>query len=148
MHSHRETLRSIVAREGLRLALDALIRYAHWVTPPVEGRRFDTRFFVARVPPRQTPAHDDTETTESIWTTATAAIASAERREIVLPPPTWTTLKELQRFRSVDDVLEWAATRNILRSEPVSVQENGSRLLVMPDGSRFIWNVDRWNPEL
>jgi len=147
VHAHRETLRGIVEREGLRLALDALIRYAHWVTPPVEGRRFDTRFFVARAPARQTPAHDETETTESVWITADAAIQSAERREIVLPPPTWTTLRELQGSRSVAAILESAAKRVVTRAEPELVIENGDRLLVMPDRTRFIWTDGLWRPE-
>jgi len=147
VHAHRKTFRSVVEDEHLRLALDALTRYAHWVTPPVEGRRFDTRFFVARVPPKQTPAHDDTETTESVWTTPAAALSSAERRAILLPPPTWTTLRELATFQSVDQVLEWAAVRHITRSEPVPLQENGSRLLLMPDGTRFVWTENHWRPE-
>ena len=147
VHAHRQTFRAVVEREQLRLALGALIHFAHWVTPPVEGRRFDTRFFVARMPPEQTPAHDDTETTESVWMTAGAAIASAERREIVLPPPTWTTLRELERFQSVGDVLEWSAGRDIERREPVLVIENGNRLLVMPGETRFIWIGGVWRPE-
>jgi hypothetical protein len=51
VHGGRATLRSIVEREQLRLALDALVLFAHWVTPPIDTRQFDTRFFMARVPP-------------------------------------------------------------------------------------------------
>ena len=61
------TLRAVIEREQLRLALDALVLFAHWVTPPVDTRQFDTRFFMTRVPAHQTPAHDDTETTHSLW---------------------------------------------------------------------------------
>ena len=50
-------------REHLRLALDSLVLFAHWVTPPIDTRQFDTRFFMSRVPPDQTPAHDEAETT-------------------------------------------------------------------------------------
>ena len=147
VHAHQRTFRDVVGGEGLRLALDALIRYAHWVTPPVEGRRFDTRFFVTRVPPEQTPAHDEAETTESAWMTASAAIEAADRREIVLPPPTWMTLRELERFHSVDEVLAWASGRDILRREPALVHENGARMLVMPDRTRFVWTDGHWRPE-
>jgi 8-oxo-dGTP pyrophosphatase MutT (NUDIX family) len=148
IHAHQQALGEITAREGLRLALDALTLYAHWVTPPVEGRRFDTRFFVTRVPPLQTPVHDDTETTESSWITAPAAIAAAARREILLPPPTWITLRELERFQRVDEVLAWAKTRRIERREPTLVQENGTRLMVMPgDRTRFVWTDGYWRPE-
>ena len=46
----------MIAREGWTLALDVLVPFAHWVTPHVEARRFDTRFFVIRAPDRPDPA--------------------------------------------------------------------------------------------
>ena len=146
VHSGASTFRAIVEGERLRLALDALIAYAHWVTPPVDSRRFDTRFFVTRVPPEQTPVHDDTETTHGAWVTPAGAIASAERREIVLPPPTWATLRELEPFESVERALAWARTRPIARWEPGFQERDGQRLLIMPDRSRFVWKTDRWLP--
>ena len=148
VHEHRYTLREIAEREGLRLALDPLTRYAHWVTPPVEGRRFDTRFFVTRVPPLQTAAHDETETTEGGWITAAAALEAAAGRGIMLPPPTWITLRELTPFGSVDEIVAWSQARPIQRREPTLVQENGARLLVMPDdGTRFVFTAGYWQPE-
>jgi 8-oxo-dGTP pyrophosphatase MutT (NUDIX family) len=146
VHSGALRLREVVERERLRLALDALTAYAHWVTPPVETRRFDTRFFVTRLPPQQTPAHDERETTHGAWITPADAIAAAETRAIVLPPPTWSTLRELDRFRSVDAALEWARGRRIVRWEPALREIDGQRTLVMPDSTRFVWTADRWLP--
>jgi 8-oxo-dGTP pyrophosphatase MutT (NUDIX family) len=162
VHAHRRTLRDIVEHEGLRLALDALILHAHWVTPSIDGaRRFDTRFFVTRVPPFQTPAHDETETTGSSWITAAAAIDAAERCDIVLPPPTWTTLREVERFRTVDEVVMWSRLRLVRRREPELFQQDGTRVLLMPgeprhsggaeerrpSETRFVWADGRWRPE-
>jgi 8-oxo-dGTP pyrophosphatase MutT (NUDIX family) len=148
VHAHRRTLREICEREALRLALDPLTIFAHWVTPPVEGRRFDTRFFVTRVPPLQVAAHDETETTEGGWTTATAALDAAATRGIMLPPPTWITLRELKPFASVDEIIAWSRARRIERREPALVHENGARLLVMPDtGTRFVLRDGYWQPE-
>jgi 8-oxo-dGTP pyrophosphatase MutT (NUDIX family) len=160
VHAGARTLRETAECEDLRLALDALIVYAHWVTPPVDTARFDTRFFVARVPSDQTPAHDETETTHSAWITPAEAIEAAERREIVLPPPTWTTLRELEQFESVDAALAWSRARRIQRREPLLVVESGQRMLVMPGDpvhpepgvaamsrdTRFVWAADRWLP--
>lgn len=159
VHSGRRTLREIVQGERLRLALDTLIPCAHWVTPPADTRRFDTRFFVTRVPPRQMPAHDNTEATHSAWMTPAEALAAATRLEIVLPPPTWATLRELESFQSVDTALAHFATRTIRRREPKLVQENGARVLILPGDpmnpesepvgfeTRFVWVEDRWRPE-
>jgi hypothetical protein len=152
-------LRQIVEEERLRLALDALVAFAHWVTPPVDTRRFDTRFFVARVPPEQTPAHEQAESTGSTWTTAVDAIAAARRGDIVLPPPTWATLREIEPFTSVRDVLAWARTRKVIRREPMLVEEANTRMLVLPGDplspeyepvtfeTRFRWVEDRWRAE-
>ena len=162
VHTRQETLRQAVTRHGLRLALDALIPSAHWVTPPVrDGRRFDTRFFVARLPLGQDASHDQHETSESVWMTPAAAIAAAAHDEIVLPPPTWTSLREIDAFRSVDDIVAWARGRQIDRREPDLIEAGGVRMLVMPGDPRhsgprlaatvpetcFVWHGDRWHPE-
>ena len=132
VHARAQSLRVVVEQEHLRLALDALVPFAHWVTPPIDVRQFDTWLFLTRVPPDQTPVHDDRETTQSVWITPSRAIRSAEEGAIVLPPPTWTTFRELERFRSVDDALAWARGRQITRRQPLLLEHDGMRMLVMP----------------
>jgi len=98
VHSGTTAMRELVQGEGLRLALDALILFAHWVTPPIDTRQFDTRFFLSRVPPAQTPAHDEAETTDSEWLTSRAAMAQAQSGGIVLPRSAdwWESTRELR----------------------------------------------------
>jgi 8-oxo-dGTP pyrophosphatase MutT (NUDIX family) len=133
VHGGRATLRAIVEREQLRLALDALVLFAHWVTPPIDTRQFDTRFFMARVPPDQTPAHDETETTHSGWLTPVHALAQAVASHIVLPVPTWTTIRELEQFATVDAAMSWAKSRRVVPRMPrLITQDDGTRLLVIP----------------
>jgi 8-oxo-dGTP pyrophosphatase MutT (NUDIX family) len=161
VHDGTVSLRDVVGREGLRLALDALILFAHWVTPPIDTRQFDTRFFMTRVPPHQTPAHDETETTHSAWLRPADAIAQALSGEIVLPPPTWTTLRELEGFATVDAAMTWARPRRIVRRMPLAYEEGGRRLLVLPGDpehpdppgdeppveTRFVLVDNRWRPD-
>ena len=52
---------------------------AHWVTPHIETRRFDTRFFLARMPEGQVAKHDEGETTALEWLTPRGAVAKFER---------------------------------------------------------------------
>ena len=132
LHAERCTLRDVVEQEGLRLALDALVPWAHWVTPAMETtRRFDTRFFLTRAPERQAPAHDETETTAGVWISAPAAIARSKADEIMLPPPTWTTLRELEPFASVEAALTHAKGRPIVRREPMFLEQDGRRMLLL-----------------
>jgi len=161
VHDGQTTLRAVVEQERLRLALDALVLFAHWVTPPIDTRQFDTRFFMTRVPPRQTPAHDETETTHSAWIRPADAIAQAIAGDIVLPPPTWTTLREIEPFASVEAALAWAGTREIVRRMPRVLENGDRRVLVLPgdplhpdDGgaqppseTRFVLVDRRWRAE-
>ena len=137
IHDGRNTLRAVVEREGARLALDSLVHFAHWVTPPIDVRQFDTRFFATRAPLDQTPAHDETETTHSTWLTPDAALAQAVRGEIILPPPTWTTLRELERFATVDEVFAWARRRRVSRRQPKLVDDGGRRMLLLPGDPEY-----------
>ena len=161
VHEGRTTLRAVIEREGLRLALDTLVLFAHWVTPPIDSRQFDTRFFMTRVPPAQTPAHDETETTHSLWARPADAIAQAEGNEIVLPPPTWSTLRELEPFESVKDALAWARRRTVIRRMPKAIEQDGRRMLLLPGDplhpdpagddppreTRFVLIERRWRAE-
>jgi 8-oxo-dGTP pyrophosphatase MutT (NUDIX family) len=146
VHGGRATLRAVVEREGLRLALDSLVLCAHWVTPPIDTRQFDTRFFLARLPPGQTPIHDETETTHSTWLTPAAALAAASSGTIVLPPPTWTTLRELEPFKAVEGALAWARTRRIARRQPKLVEHDGRRMLLIPGDPLYPEAVDPESP--
>jgi hypothetical protein len=154
VHGGLVTMREVAEREGLTLALDALIEWAWWVTPPLGTRRFDTRFFLARMPSGQTSGHDDHETIDSRWTSPAAALEADRRNEIVLPPPTWMTLRELLPFAAVEEALTFAAAHPIVRREPLVLQENGARRLQMPAAPpeagyvSFMMIDGQWRPQI
>jgi 8-oxo-dGTP pyrophosphatase MutT (NUDIX family) len=134
LHAGERSLRDIATEAGLRLALDALVPLAHWVTPAVEieTRRFDARFFLTRLPARQTPLHDTTESTDSAWLSPRQALARNRAGELFLPPPTWRTLHDLAGHESIADALRWAPRRPIRRLEPRVLDWEGETLLVLP----------------
>jgi 8-oxo-dGTP pyrophosphatase MutT (NUDIX family) len=160
VHDGGITLRELIERERLRLALDALILFAHWVTPVVESRRFDTRFFLAFAPDTQQAAHDNRETTSGEWIEPADAISRCLRGEIALPPPTWTTLRALSRCHSVKEALAWASAQTVVRIEPCFVeQDDGTRMVMLPgdplcervegfiaEETRFLLKDGRWQP--
>jgi 8-oxo-dGTP pyrophosphatase MutT (NUDIX family) len=158
VHAGRRTLREVVTGEHVKLALDSLTVCGHWVTPPLDTRRFDTWFFVARMPAEQAAAHDETEHTHGSWMTASEALDRARRRELVLPIPTWSVLRELAAFGSVDEIVGHVSAQRVLRREPKAAGENGHRLFVLPGDplypdtgeepmrfeTRFEWRHGRW----
>jgi 8-oxo-dGTP pyrophosphatase MutT (NUDIX family) len=88
---------------GLRATPDALVYIAHFITPPREGRRYDTRFFAVRVGPQQDVRVHAAEAVEGGW----------HRPEAMLPltfpaimPPTRMMCHEFARLGSVDAILE------------------------------------------
>lgn len=97
-----------LAERDLSLACDTLRYFAFWVTPRVFSKRFSTRFFMAPAPAGQQACHDGNELTDSCWMRPADALALAADDTLTLPPPTRATLKDLSRFRSVQDALAWA----------------------------------------
>ena len=160
LHAGSFDLRALLEREQLRLATDVVLPCAHWVTPPVDVRRFDTRFFVAPLPEGQEPVHDARETTESAWMTPASALAASTAGTISLPPPTWITLRELEGCRTVSAAMAWARQRRVPRREPRVVEEDGVRMTLMPGDplfpddvepvvgeTRFVLADGRWYPQ-
>ena len=56
LEAREQSLSELLARRRLVLRSDLLRPFAHWITPEVEPKRFDTRFFVAAAAARARPA--------------------------------------------------------------------------------------------
>jgi 8-oxo-dGTP pyrophosphatase MutT (NUDIX family) len=128
----KASLVSFLAAEGLTIALDAVMPFAHWVTPEIETRRFDTRFLLACVPEGQHASHDDGEMTALDWLSPAEAIARATRGAINLPPPTWSTLARLSKFTSIEEAWDWATTTTIVRIQPGFDRNATTTTLTLP----------------
>src|SRR5262245_21482941 len=100
----------IVRGEGLTLALDMLVPFAHWITPEPMAKRFDTHFFLVAAPVSQLGAHDGAESVEGLWTTPQQALAEAEAGKRTLVFATRMNLAKLTRYRTVAEAV--AATRS------------------------------------
>jgi 8-oxo-dGTP pyrophosphatase MutT (NUDIX family) len=68
--SFSEALRS----SGLEPALDRLILLTRWVTPSLLRRRYDARFYLARLPGSQSVRVQTDEVSDWLWTTAERAL--------------------------------------------------------------------------
>jgi 8-oxo-dGTP pyrophosphatase MutT (NUDIX family) len=136
-------VRELYEEANVSIGVDDLIPFAHWVTPEIEARRYDTRFFVARMPPGQSPKHDDSETTALEWLSPSAAIARFERRELLLPPPTFTTIRQLAQRTSIEDVLVWAKSKPIVRVMPGFFKDGDVATLTLP-GDPLLPTIPGW----
>ena len=91
--------------EGLALAVDRVHYFAHWITPVGAHRRYDTRFFVAQAPPKQTAAHDAAEVVADVWIRPVDALALHAEGRIELIFPTIRTLEAIGRFARSAELL-------------------------------------------
>lgn len=80
------------------IAGDELAYFAHWITPLASPRRYDTRFFAARVAPTSEPRIDPREMTEALWMTPTEAVRRFEDGSLRMILPTIETLRHLATF--------------------------------------------------
>jgi 8-oxo-dGTP pyrophosphatase MutT (NUDIX family) len=124
----------MLARERLRLACDALVRFAHWITPAFVRRRYDTHFFLAETPHDQVLLHDGQELVDSLWISPQQVLDDArhERRTVVFP--TLRNIEKLARANCAVEALNIARTSEIVTVEPwTEVRADGTWLCIPPE---------------
>lgn len=153
----------VLAPLGLRLAAGGLQPFSRWITPTLSSlnrRRFDTRFFLATVPPGQDPAHDDHEATHSAWLSPREALRRYWAGEIEMAPPQLLSLSHLARHRSVASALAAARQRKPPCIQPQPQDVDGTRMICYPGDAehpvreqamlgptRLFWRNQRFEPD-
>lgn len=117
---------------GWQLALDLLSPLSHWVTPAMEPRRFDTRFYLAELPAGQRATACGRETVAGDWVTPADALARHARGEITLAPPTHRTLDDLAGCTSAEMARSLASGLAYVRIEPRVHREGDQTWLLLP----------------
>jgi len=131
--SSQLTMIDLCRLEGLRLAVDGMHYFSHWVTPEGAPRRYDTRFFLAAAPTNQTPLHDDHEVIANEWIRPADGIARVEAGELTMMPPTVASLRAISRFATAAEALE--AAREITHVPevlPRVIAADGGVRIVLP----------------
>lgn len=132
IHKGDTSLQQFLDQEGLRLACDQLVQFAHWITPPVLPKRFDTRFYLAAAPVDQLLVHDGHESVDSIWITADDAIKGAKDGTYTIVFPTLCNLQKLGRSSSVGEALTAAKETPIVEVLPKREKREDGTYLVIP----------------
>jgi 8-oxo-dGTP pyrophosphatase MutT (NUDIX family) len=130
----------LLARLGVRLDAGRLRYWAWWVTPEIEPRRYDTRFFVAGLPDDAVVTAHLAEVERERWLPAGEAAAD---QDLPMLPPTRYTLRDLAEFGTVEAVLAAGTGRRVERILPVL---DGADL-VMPWGERYPVPVPLLEPD-
>ena len=128
----KTTFLDVLTSNGLVLALDELVPYAHWITPEGMPKRFDTWFFLAAAPPDQLGAHDGRESTDSIWVSPREALEGGENGRFKLPFPTTRNLIKLGKQADVRAALGDVAGQSIVTVTSIMTRTATGRTLRIP----------------
>ena len=131
-HGERRLV-DVCAEEGLRLAVDGMHYFSHWITPEGAPRRYDTRFFVAAAPVEQEALHDDRETIANTWIRPADALERHHRGDFDMIFPTIRSLEAIDRFDAAADLLGAAsAFDDVPAVLPRVMADSGGMRIVLP----------------
>jgi 8-oxo-dGTP pyrophosphatase MutT (NUDIX family) len=124
------SLAELLTRRGLVLRADLLRPWSRWITPVIEPRRFDARFFAAAMPSGQRTRDVGGEAAAVAWIGPADALAAGKRGELTLWPPTAVTLTELAACGDLDTAL--TGPRQVAPIIPEVQLREGAAWLTVP----------------
>lgn len=131
------TMMALAEKEGLSFATDMLTPFAHWITPEVLDKRFDTRFYLALSPVDGELSHDGHENVDSLWIRPAEALKRAEAGELTIVFATRMNLEMLAKSNDVASAIAAAKARP-LRAILPRVDRSGSEpVLRLPEDAGY-----------
>jgi recombination protein RecT len=110
------TLQDALAECDCRIEFQDVVYFAHWITPEAEPRRYDTRFFLARLPHGREVRPDPREMTDALWLAPSEALERFAAGKLPMVFPTVRSLEQLVPFRTTTEALQAFRARDV---EPV-----------------------------
>jgi 8-oxo-dGTP pyrophosphatase MutT (NUDIX family) len=118
--------------EDLVLACEELVHFAHWITPDLLPKRFDTHFYLAAAPAEQRAVHDGVEMVDSEWLRPADALVQADSGVRTLVPATRLNLQKLARSTNVAQAFAMAREQIVVTVSPKTVVRPEGRFLQIP----------------
>ncbi|KQC38492.1 MULTISPECIES: NUDIX hydrolase [Frankia] len=137
LEHHELGLSELLRRHDLALRADLLAPWARWVTPEIEPRRYDTRFFVAALPGGQSPEQPSREADRMEWMRPVDALERHAAGALGMLPPTAFTLAELSEHDDVASVLAAAHARDLSPIMPKILVSGGEAHLLLPHDEAY-----------
>jgi len=118
--------------EQLVLACDCLTHFAHWITPEMMPKRFDTHFYLAMAPADHVALHDGYESVDSVWISPANAIAEASAGTKTVIFPTLCNIEKLGESNSPEQAIATAAASTIVPVLPWTEQRDDGSYVCIP----------------
>lgn len=132
-------------REDLILACDKLVPFAHWVTPEMMPKRFDTHFYLAIAPEDHLAIHDGHESVDSVWISPKDALQGAADGTYTVIFPTRLNVEMLATSHSVADAIKDADARRIVTVLPWMEQRTDGNYICLPEEAGYAVTAEKMN---
>jgi 8-oxo-dGTP pyrophosphatase MutT (NUDIX family) len=109
-----------------------IVKFSRWITPAEVSVRFDTHFFLAPLPHNGECVVDGEEIVDHRWFTPDAALQAHNDGDILLVFPTIKHLEQLRAFTSADELLQYAAGREVVPVQPKVVVAGETARVLLP----------------
>ncbi|MBV9996486.1 MAG: NUDIX hydrolase [Caulobacteraceae bacterium] len=122
---------------GVRLDLDAMHAFAHWITPDFAPRRFDTHFRICGLDTGHVAISDGAETVSAEWISPKLALEMGAAGERKLVFPTRLNLELLAQSSSAEEAIETSRRRTIVTVSPKRERRPEGVFLVIPPDAGY-----------
>ncbi len=122
LEGHETSFAAWLRERGLVLRADLLGSWSRWITPAHLPKRYDTRFFVARMPAGQEVGDLPGEADRCVWVPVDTLLSPEQADAAGLMPPQHQTLRQLARHEA-DELLAVAHARRVMVVEPRLVED-------------------------
>jgi 8-oxo-dGTP pyrophosphatase MutT (NUDIX family) len=113
----------VLAQENLHFDPQCLTYFGQIITPEESLIRFDTRFFLAKLPQGQNPEPDQKEIDGAFWVKPEDALTAFYNKEIKLAPPTILALQAIIDFQQ-SGILKMSVSQKDLMSLIKELRKN------------------------
>ena len=129
------SFKQICEKENFFIKSTEIVPFAHWITPEFATRRYDTRFFITRMPENQDINHDGNELIENIWISPQSALQKVQEGKMQMILPTIKCLEQLMEFESIDNLMahyQSLDAKDIQPNLPKFVKKDGQWKELLP----------------
>ena len=137
------SLLDFLEKEDLVLACELLQPFAHWVTPEMMPKRFDTWFYIAEAPSDHLAIHDGHESVDSIWISPADALTGAQSGKYTIIFPTRLNIEMLAESHDVASALEDARKREIVSVTPWTEKREDGMYLCIPENAGYAVSAEK-----
>lgn len=130
-------IKDFLEAESLVLACDRLQHYAHWVTPEMMPKRFDTQFYLAEAPADHLAMHDGYESVDSVWIRPEDALAGNKSGKYTIIFPTRLNIEMLAEANSVKEAFHQAKNRKVITVKPRFEKREDGNYLCLPEDAGY-----------